>query len=36
MMDLSHNDIGLKGISAMANRFQKKCLDLAINLGTDE
>ena len=36
MMDLSHNDIGLKGISAMANRFQKKCLDLAINLGTND
>lgn len=37
MMDLSHTDIGLKGISAMANRFQKKLLpqlrwlDLSMN-----
>lgn len=37
MLDLSHNDIGLKGLSAMANCFQKKLLpqlrwlDLSMN-----
>ena len=33
MLDLSHNDIGLKGLSAMANCFQKKCLDSNLFMG---